>query len=477
MSVHKISYPKERNGLGFLLKLRKEKLNFFVRLSQKEGNFAGYRIMNDPILFLTDATAIQYIFQEKNNDYVRSKYVKFLKYLFSGGIFLSDGENWQRQRTEAAPAFANGNFPEMTSQMVRAIEDAFAQWDQKIEKGEYIDINREMTQYALDVALGSLFHLNRKGITDQIAVNLGILLRESETRIWSLISLPQSLTMKFPKYRKALKALRDIVDDLIAERRLSKAYPEDLLSRAIRSYETGDTTYKVLQDKVIAFMTSAHETSANSLVWALYELAQRPEIVKRIKDEAKNVLKEGDALTYEHVKQLQYTRQVFDEVLRLYPSVWTMSREASKDDILPLDNEEYLSVKKGTTIMLCPYAMHRRENYWPNPLAFDPERFSAEEIKKRPRMAYFPFAGGARLCLGFRFAQIEAVVALALIIQKYNISLVPGQDIHPEPNITLRPNREVLFALSKREAENVILLRELQSMALEEQNCPFHAKH
>lgn len=476
--VREIEFPKERSGAGFLLRMSKERLHIFLEMMEKYGSCVGYKILKDPVLLLNDATAIQYIFQEKNSDYLRSKYIKNLKYLFSGGIFLSDGENWKQQRAEALPAFASGNLPEMTEHMAKTMEACLQRWDKDVGIGKAIDMNFELTRYALDVAVGALFHLKRDRLIEVMIHNLGILLRESEARIWAIFSIPQSISMLRPKYRKALKALRSSVDDLIAERRRNPCFPNDLLSRAILAYERKETSYKVLQDKIVAFLTSAHETSANSMVWALHELSKRPDIVAKVREEVESIWS-GELLTYDDIKKLPYTKQVFEEALRLYPSVWTMSREAAVDDHLPLDDGSLLKIEKGTTVMLSPYVIHRNKKYWPDPSVFDPDRFSVEGMKGRPRMAYIPFSGGERLCLGFRFAQIEAVVALAMLCLKYDFELLPNQNVEPVPNITLRPSCEMYFRLQPRVVARISSLDLVDKSSpdtkgIPAQGCPFH---
>jgi cytochrome P450 len=116
-----------------------------------------------------------------------------------------------------------------------------------------------------------------------------------------------------------------------------------------------------------------------------------------------------------------------------------MSRRTLADDILPLEDGRQIRVPKDTTVMLCAYSVQRREKYWRDPESFTPERFSYDEIQKRPKFSWFPFGGGPRLCLGFRFAEVESMVALAMVYQRYQLDLIPGQQVRPEPIITLRP--------------------------------------
>jgi cytochrome P450 len=130
--------------------------------------------------------------------------------------------------------------------------------------------------------------------------------------------------------------------------------------------------------------------------------------------------------------------------------------------------------------MMCQYAVHRRETYWPNPEAFEPGRFDAKAAAARPKYAWFPFGGGPRMCLGFRFAQVESVMALAMILQRYELSLVAGQHIEPDPIITLRPNGQVLYRVSPKaqQARSSPMLLEKASTALAAAagGCPFHSR-
>jgi cytochrome P450 len=159
--------------------------------------------------------------------------------------------------------------------------------------------------------------------------------------------------------------------------------------------------------------------------------------------------------TLDDIKKMPYTARVFSEILRLYPPIWTMSRESLGEDSVPLNDGRRVPIRPKTTIMMCYYAVHRREKYWSNPEAFSPERFTPEAIADRPKYAWFPFGGGPRVCLGQRFAMIESVLALAMIFQRYDLMLIPGQDIKPELIITLRPDGPVLIKLKKLERSSV----------------------
>lgn len=136
---------------------------------------------------------------------------------------------------------------------------------------------------------------------------------------------------------------------------------------------------------------------------------------------------------------------VFDESMRLFPPVWTISRRAIADDRVGS-----AVIGAGTTVMLCPYAVHRNPRYWSNPEGFDPDRFAPERAAERPRYAWFPFAGGPRVCLGQRFAVMEAQIILAMIAQNFSVELMPGESMTPEPMITLRPRSGTRIRVTPR---------------------------
>lgn len=464
-------FRKEYCGIMPLLDMRRDPLNYFVRMMESRGDHVWFTISGKKVLLLNDATGIQHVFQDNYKGYVKGRFNNVLKPLLGQGIFLSEKELWFKQRKESAPVFGNGNFPAMTTGMVEAAQAMIDRWEPRVDRGEPIDLNLEMMWFTLDVVLRALFHEARDDVAKGVKTSLGHLLQEAERRIWALASLPQKMVLSLPRYKKSLGFLNTLTSELIAARKQNAQWPDDLLSRLIANYGDSPEDLNLLKDQVMSFLLAGHETTANGLAWAFYETGKRPDIKKQLFDETDRLA--GDnLLTYDIAKSMHYTRQVFDEALRLYPPVWTMSRESLEEDKIPLDNGNRLAVPKGSTIMLCPYAVHRRDAYWRDPEAFDPERFTNAAMAARPKMAYFPFGGGARLCLGFRFAQIESIVAMAMVAQRYDWTLLPGQAIAPEPVITLRPDKPIYFRLQRRN-KAAIFPKTIQQDA-EAPLCPYH---
>jgi cytochrome P450 len=451
MKVQAASRPTVHKGIPVLWAIRKHPTLFFTKLMLEEGDYAWLNVGGRDMLMLNDATGIEYVLQKNSKNYCKGYFHNFLKPLFGNSMFLNEGAVWREGRERAAPVFANGNFDEIVRQMALAAETMFERWDKLSERGEPVDMTIEMTRFALDALLRALFHSSKDEVAVEMRTSLGVILKDVESRFWSVISLPKVIAYNLPKYRNAQKFLRALVTGLIEKRKQDLAYPEDLLSRLVNDFGFTADEEKLLYDEVLSFVLAGHDTTAHGLAWSLYTIGRYPEILKRIRAELLDVLGDREP-TLTDIKSLSYVGQVFSEVMRLYPPVWTMSREAIDEDKIPFDEGGTLRVSPGTTIMMCHYAVHRREKYWRNPEAFDPERFRPEAVAARPKFAWFPFGGGPRVCLGQRFAQVEAILALAMMFQRYEMTLLPGQEVKPEPIITLRPDSPILFKLRKLES-------------------------
>ncbi len=449
--IHEPKIPAERGGLRLLFKVRRDLLGYFVNLMRQEGAFAWLSLGGKNVLMLNDATAIQHVLKDNAAHYHKSHFYNVLKPFLGNSMLLTEGDLWRRQRQETTPIFTTRNFETMVPEMVAATETMLQRWQESAQAGKSIDLNFETMNFTLDILLRTLFHESRDGVAGSMQTAITTLLREAEERIWSPISLPHSVLFRLPHYRNALDFLNTTMQELVAARRANQAYPEDLLSRLVTRYGTSPKEQALLRDQVMTFLLAGHETTANGLLWACYYLSLYPDVLRKVAQEADTVLQQG-SLTLASLKDLPYMRQVFDEVLRIRPIVWTLSRDAMQDDLIPLEDGSFVRAAKGTVVMTCAYAVHRRDCYWQNPEAFDPERFTPEQEQTRPRFAYFPFGGGPRQCLGFRFAQIESIIALAMIAQRYRLALVPGQDVQHLPNITLRPKGPIHFSLTERAA-------------------------
>jgi cytochrome P450 len=158
----------------------------------------------------------------------------------------------------------------------------------------------------------------------------------------------------------------------------------------------------------------------------------------------------GRAPTVDDLPRLRFTEQVVSEALRLYPPAYAIGREALAD----CEISGY-RVPAGTTIYVSPWVMHRDPRWFDNPQAFRPERWAGSLAKQLPRFAYMPFGGGPRICIGNRFAMMEAVLILATVAQRFRLEWQADRPVQPKPSITLRPGGGVWVKLVSRSTKAV----------------------
>jgi unspecific monooxygenase len=247
------------------------------------------------------------------------------------------------------------------------------------------------------------------------------------------------------RYRKRWAAL---MDSIIAHR-LDEApptTPRDLLDilRAARDPETGEAfSREQLRDQVSTLIVAGHETTALTLFWSLYLLANAPAEQQRLAAEAGKV-----EITVENcaeaLPRLGYARAVVSEALRLYPPAFVMVREA-----IAADRWRDLDIPARSLAMISPWVLHRHRRYWANPDSFDPSRFLAG-APPVPRLAYLPFGTGPRVCVGAQFAMTEAILVLAMLAKQFEVSLVHPQPVLPSAVVTTQPDHPAQFLLQSR---------------------------
>ncbi len=188
-----------------------------------------------------------------------------------------------------------------------------------------------------------------------------------------------------------------------------------------------------LRDEVVTLLIAGHETMATALSWTWYLLMQHPEIYAHMCEEVQHNLA-GRTPTLADLPSLPYTLQILKESMRLYPPAWVLLRQATQSVELGKHR-----LPPGMRVAISPYVLHRRCDYFPDPERFRPERFTPLAEQKLPRLAYLPFGGGPRICIGNHFALTEGHLILATLAQRVTFDLMPGQHIKPEPLTTLRP--------------------------------------
>ncbi|MBI1340290.1 cytochrome P450 [bacterium] len=363
---------------------------------------------------------------------------RLLKPATGEGLLTSEGEHWRFQRRAASPAFRYDALKALVPTFARAASEAVGRMRAE-GGGAPIDVMNEMNRTTLDVIVETIMSSGDPGfrhehvssaVTDYVQT-LG------HPDLLDILGAPPWIPrLKGSKGARAAARLKAAAVDSIARRRASDETRSDLLSllMAARDPETGRGLSETeLRDNIVTFIGAGHETTALALTYTLYLIANDPVVQDRLHAEAVEVC--GDApVDADMVERLTFHEQVVKEAMRLYPPVALMDRRAVRDV-----EDGDLKIEAGDLVLIMIYVMHRHQRIWDQPEMFDPERFSPERSAGRHRFAYIPFGGGQRICIGMKFAYMEAAAILATLVRDLRFSPNPAHRVRPNIRITLRP--------------------------------------
>jgi cytochrome P450 len=393
-----------------------------------------------------DPAALRHILRDAVDNYPKSVVTKLiLEPAIGDSLFVAEGRGWLWQRRTAAPVFSHRNVAALAPVMTAAAERASARLTQA--QGRAANLFDEMVAATFEVIADVTFS-GGEGF-DRAAVHRAIEQYISQTAKVSILDiLGAPPWVPRPSRLIAGSAMRETkrMADLAIDRRRSegaKPVPDLLdLLMAGEDKQTGrKMTTAELRDNLLTFIVAGHETTALTLSWALYLCAFDPAVQAEARAEAQEVL--GDrAATAEDVARLPLTRRIVDEALRLYPPAAFLSRTAMADD--RLCGRE---VRRGDTVILPIYALHRHRLLWSDPDAFIPSRFA--DPKSVDRFAFLPFGDGPRICIGANFAIQEAVIILSTLLARFRFTPIPGRDPKPVMILTLRPEGGVWLGIER----------------------------
>jgi cytochrome P450 len=324
-----------------------------------------------------------------------------------------------------------------------------ADLDARVRGGVEFDARTEMTTL-VHRAFGRAFFGPRLSVADMDRMGQAI-----ETAMTSLVArlvLPfVSHSVPLPgdrAYRRAARTVHEVMTPVIHQARgADEGTGKDILSLLVRAQPVRDQfTDEQLRDDVIAMFTAGTESTAVMLTWLWVVLDREPAVAERLYDEIDRVVG-TDRPTRAHLAELDYTRMVLQELLRLYPAGWIVPRTCVRADTVG-----GVPIRPGDTVMVSPYLTQRMGAYWDQPTVFDPERFTTDRASGRHRFAYFPFSGGPHACLGNHFFTVDATLIVATLLGRYRLSRPAGGPVVPQVAVSLRPRERVSLRLLPRRA-------------------------
>ncbi|MBZ0288893.1 MAG: cytochrome P450, partial [Anaerolineae bacterium] len=357
---------------------------------------------------------------------------------------------WKKQRKLVQPAFH--------SQRIGAYAGVISDYAQQMvttwSDGQTREIHADMVGLTMRIIAKTLFDAEMEDEVAAISAAITQILEVVNRNTTSLFNAPAWMPTADNRSLKAGVAKLDaLIHRFIDQRRQSGEDKGDLLSMLLmaRDDEGSGMTDKQVRDEAVTLFGAGHETTAVTLSWAIYLLAQHPEIAAKLRAEVDQALG-GRAATLDDLANLSYTEMIVKEAMRLYPPAWGTSRELIDD--VTINGH---TIAKGNVIIMSFHALHRDARWWDEPERFQPERFQPENEKKLHKYAYLPFGAGPRVCIGNAFAMMEAKLVLATIAQHFEWSLVPGYPVIAERMFTLRPKNGVRVVLKARQARSETL--------------------
>ena len=419
-------------------------LPFLEGLTREYGDASRFKVGPQPIFFFAHPDQIRDVLVVRNASFIKGLALQRTKVALGEGLLTSEGELHKRQRRLAQPAFHRERIHRYGEVMVEKALRARERW----RDGEELDVAHEMMRLTLAVVAQTLFDAD----VDDEADDIGAALTELILMFPLLVHPLAKLMLRFPllpqvrRFRRARGRLDRTIYSIIEERRRANVDRGDLLSMLMLATDVegdgGGMSDLQLRDETMTLFLAGHETTANALAWTWYLLARNPEVERELHRELDTVLAGRDPSPADYPR-LPYTEMVLAESMRLRPPSWGIGRYAVEDVRIG----EWDVPKRGL-VLVSQWVTHRDPRFWPDPQRFDPLRFTPEAKAARPKMAYFPFGGGPRLCIGESFAWMEGVLLLATIAQRWTFER--GEDVDPQALITLRPKGSMRMRLRRR---------------------------
>lgn len=390
---------------------------------------------------------IRTVLSDRPDDFPKSNRVREgLVPLLGNSVFVTNGDQWKRQRRMIDPAFEGGRLRDTFPSMLAAGQAAVARLSPGVAEVEGL-----LSHAAADVIFRTLFSIP---IEDRIAAAVFEQFRAHQ-RTQPILNLAAMLPLPrwFPRpHRRATRAtaaaIRDLIRQLTAQRMQAieaGVAPDDLATKIMTTTDpvTGDRfDMEEMVDQVAIFFLAGHETSASAMSWALYLLATHPDVQDVM---ATEVAALQEPLSVATLSKLPFTRDVFRETLRLYPPVPMMVRQTTRDEVF-----RNRTAQAGAQVIVSLWHMGRNENIWPDPHAFCPERWRNPDNRAHARDGYLPFSAGPRVCSGAGFAMAEGVLLLALLTRAYRFLPVAGRVPVPVAHLTVRSENGIWLDIQPR---------------------------
>ncbi len=443
--------PNPLESLMILSKLRSGDMRLYEDLFARYGDVVRLHCPgHEDVVLAFHPDDIRHVLCTNARNYPKGKRYHELVPVLGMGLVNSEGELWRRQRRLVQEQFSHKNTLQFIPLINRHVDALLATWDQNPCEFE-TDVNDDLLDATFNIAGQAFFSTALNQHTEAIRQSFKYALSVALHRMYAPLNLPLAFPLpSHRRFRRAMSQIHNVIDAIILDFRSNADSSDDnVLMRLMNSVvpETGQPmSHEQLRDEIKTILMVGHETSSVTATWALYLLSQQPEARSRLVAEIDGVL-EGRSPAVEDLQVMPYLDMVFNECLRILPSVPFILRSPRNDDVLG-----GYRVRGGSTLAIAPWVTHRHPKFWSDPEVFRPERFLDGVRGLTHRLCFLPFGAGQRICLGEFMGQVEGKIILTKLLQRYELELVSGFDPGCRGFISLQPVHGMKMRVRRRSA-------------------------
>jgi cytochrome P450 len=388
----------------------------------------------------TDPAIIQQVLKTNAENYQKSEIqVKRMGHFLGKGLLTTHGEAWRNQRRLIQKGFDRKQLDALSSIMQDSLAESLRDFDRQIRGGP-VDIYPRLMKITFAMVARSLFGARLKDEDIDLVSHTICTVQEFIVRqtLQPYLNPWFAVSGELRRHEEMRTRADAILLEYIKKRR-NEPPGQDLLQTLMDArYSDGQgMSDQLILSESMQLLVAGHETSSNALSWLLYLLSSRPGCLERVRQEFDSVLGEAP-LNHSDVPKFEFTTQVIQEALRLYPPFWMIDRMAIADDRVG-----EVAIPRGSTVIVYVYGAHHAPRYWQNPENFDTERFTKVNQNLQTPFSYLPFGAGPRGCIGGNYAMLQILMILSVLLRKYDLRLAPGQIIEARPMVILRPKHGI----------------------------------
>ncbi|MEO9970401.1 MAG: cytochrome P450 [Hyphomonadaceae bacterium] len=408
-----------------------------------QTNFMGLHLTQ-----ISDPAMIRHCFIENRNNYRMSALRQAIfKPVAREGLISAEGDTWKHARRTLSPIFTPRNIAFFADGMKASVERDIPEF---LHDGETVEMSELTTSLTYLVLSDALFTGGISGARGEVLALIGgVLNTMGRPHFLDLIGAPTFLprlgrAKGMTKVEQLRALIREIAVQRLSAKERGEPLPQDFLTLMIGvDGEDAPFTLDEIEDQMVTFIGAGHETTAQALGWMFYLLSQDKDA--RARAEAEVDALDTSRPPVEWSDALPFTMACFREALRLYPPAAAIMRQANEEDRFG-----DICIPKDGAAMLHLYVLHRHEALWEHPNAFMPDRFLGEAREKIDRFQYLPFGVGHRVCIGERFAMVEAGILIASLMGKFRFDYAGEAPPVPTIRLSMQPEQGMRMKVTLR---------------------------